>query len=306
MAYLKARKLLREAAKQYKLQYEKFSKKEIQKKMNEIKYLASQKDVPKLSLRKEITFLEHKLENVFELEKQVLASKRKESAQVSALKRQIKVLRERLQQSQDEDLREKVSKLSHLLGDAMAKSQSKKDVELSKELLEVMDKIDHQKVEASEQELSLIKKIKSFQERVSSLRHELDVIEKLGKIDNIKKSRIEEAIHLLEDKLETFRSKNPALFEKMELLKQQEDEKEKETPDSRHEILFDAVDYVSSQPTEQAVAGGNNQQFYGLNAGQAMGLNQPRSLDDFSDIDDQTMEDEIMNELPLPPPPKIR
>ncbi len=306
MAYLKARKLLREAAKQYKLQYEKFSKKEIQKKMNEIKYLASQKDVPKLSLRKEITFLEHKLENVFELEKQVLASKRKESAQVSALKRQIKVLRERLQQSQDEDLREKVSKLSHLLGDAMAKSQSKKDVELSKELLEVMDKIDHQKVEASEQELSLIKKIKSFQERVSSLRHELDVIEKLGKIDSIKKSRIEEAIHLLEDKLETFRSKNPALFEKMELLKQQEDEKEKETPDSRHEILFDAVDYVSPQPTEQAVAGGNNQQFYGLNAGQAMGLNQPQSLDDFSDIDDQTMEDEIMNELPLPPPPKIR
>lgn len=303
MAYLRARKLLREAAKQHKLQHEKFSKKEIQKKMDEIKYLASQKDVPKLSLRKEITFLEQKLENVFELEKKVLASKRKESAQVGALKREINVLRSRLKQTQDEDLREKVSKLSHLLGDAMAKSQSKKDVELSKELLEVMDKIDHQKVEASEQEKAMIKKIESFMHRIDSLRHELDVVAKLEKIDPIKKGRIEEAIHLLEDKLEKFKAKNPALFEKMELLKQQEEEKkEKEkNPDSRHNIMFDAVNPVSSQPVEQAVAGGENQEYY------APGANVPNQpIDDFSDVDDQSLEDELMRELPLPPPPKVR
>ena len=41
---------------------ESFSKTEIIKKINEIKYLSSQKKVPKLTLRKEIIHLENQLE----------------------------------------------------------------------------------------------------------------------------------------------------------------------------------------------------------------------------------------------------
>ncbi|MBT3451430.1 hypothetical protein HN448_05680, partial [archaeon] len=108
-------------------------------------------------------------------------------------------------------------------------------------------------------------------------------------------------INLLEDKLEIFKSKNPALFEKIELIKQQKDEEKSE--DSRHNMMFDAVDHISSQPVEQAIAGGDSQEFYVSGSGI---VPQQTQTDDFSDIDDQSLEDELMKELPLPPPPKVR
>ena len=110
MSSLRARQLLQKAAKEQNITKHTFSKKEIQDKINEIKYLSSQKTVPKLTLRKEIMHLERKLESVFEIEKKLLKTSKHEDTKVQSLKRQITMLKSRLESTQDEDLRKKVGK----------------------------------------------------------------------------------------------------------------------------------------------------------------------------------------------------
>ena len=66
--------LLNTLAVEYQRELESFNRQEISKKINEIKYLAGQKRVPKLTLRREIAQLEQRLKGVYELEKKVLKS----------------------------------------------------------------------------------------------------------------------------------------------------------------------------------------------------------------------------------------
>ena len=71
MGSFKAMLLLMKVARIFEQQQFSFSKQEILSKINEIKYLSSQKKVPKLTLRKEILHLENKLTGVLNLEKKV-------------------------------------------------------------------------------------------------------------------------------------------------------------------------------------------------------------------------------------------
>jgi hypothetical protein len=123
-----ANQLLTRVAQEFQQQKESFSRKEIMKKINEIKYLSSQKKVPKLSLRKEIIHLEEQLKGITQLETALLKMKKQESAKVGALKRQNTYLKKKLLATEDKHLPQKVEKLSHLLGDCLARHDVQKAV----------------------------------------------------------------------------------------------------------------------------------------------------------------------------------
>src|SRR3989344_1299449 len=130
MTSLKAQQLLWTLAKQYNRQKTTFSRSEIVAKINELKYLAGQRNVPRLSLQREIQHLEHKLQGVYEIEKKMLAQKAHESARVRMMKKEIAKLRSRLAMTQDKDLQKKVEKLSSLLASQVAKKEVIREIDL--------------------------------------------------------------------------------------------------------------------------------------------------------------------------------
>ena len=139
MGSLKAKQLLFKAAKYLDKERSKYSRQEIVKKINEIKYLSTQKKVPRLTLRKEIIHLENRLGSVLESEKELLKHKNEESVKVKSLKKQVLSLKNKLTAYEDKNLDKKVNKLSHLLGEFLAKQGSKADVELSKKVLKELE-----------------------------------------------------------------------------------------------------------------------------------------------------------------------
>jgi len=133
---LKQKQLLYNLSRYYQHEREAFSKIEIVKKLNQIKYLSSQKNVPKLSLRKKIQQLEQQLESITKFEETVIKEKNRESAKVTALKRQIASMKKNMGSNEGSHLHKKVDKLNHLLGESLAKKTIKEDIELSKKVLE--------------------------------------------------------------------------------------------------------------------------------------------------------------------------
>ena len=123
MSNFQTLQLLREVARLYQHERESFSKLEITKKINEIKYLAAQKNVPKLTLRKQIIHLESTLKRILDYEKEISKQKKKESAMISALKRKNKVLLKRLAATEDKDLHKKVNKLSQFKFDNLSNQE---------------------------------------------------------------------------------------------------------------------------------------------------------------------------------------
>src|SRR3989344_7429436 len=134
MGSFKAMLLLMKVARISEQQQFSFSKQEIISKINEIKYLSSQKKVPKLTLRKEILHLENKLTVVLNLEKKVLKKRKEESAKVTSLKRQITYLKHQLAACEDKNLNQKVDKLTHLLGDSLAHIDASKKVKFTEQV----------------------------------------------------------------------------------------------------------------------------------------------------------------------------
>ncbi len=138
-----------------------FSRKEIKAKIEKIKYLASQKRVPKLSLRKEILHLEQKLENIVKLEKEIKEQKTKESKKIKTLKKKIKNLQKRLAAAGDKDLQKKVQKISHLIGENLAQKEVYKNVQFAKMQLNSnnnQDRVSYlkEKIEILKEKISLV------------------------------------------------------------------------------------------------------------------------------------------------------
>lgn len=179
MTLYKAKQLLQTTATLYKLEKESFSRTEIVKKINEIKYLSGQKKVPRLSLRKEVVHLENLLQGIFELERRVLSQKKKETTEASVLKRKLASMQKRLNVAEDKDLQHKIEKLSHLLGDYLAKKGAEKEilemqaVVLGKNPAKVVGR-----VEMLQQRLEMLKdKLKSHPEQEIMLRGKIKFIE---------------------------------------------------------------------------------------------------------------------------------
>ncbi len=229
MPSFKAKNFLRKAAKIARKDKEAFNKEEITKKVNEIKYLATQKKVPKLSIRKEIVHLENLLKGVFELEKKLLKKEKEESVHISSLKKQIDFMKKKLGAEKDNDLQQKVEKLSHLLGDYLARRGTQEDIALSKQVMQIGgERVVGRKARAEQLRVSLgrpaqqstqrpqqaavpptqesIARINMLQQRLDALKHELGIHRHLEK-DPAKVQMIQQQVALLEGKLKEAKQK---------------------------------------------------------------------------------------------------
>ncbi len=246
MTLFQAKQLLTTVAYLYKHEKESFSKAEIISKINEIKYLSAQKKVPKLSLRKEIIHLESQLQGIFELERKMLYRKKRESAEVTSLKKRISQLQKKLELAEDKKLKQRVEKLSHLLGDYLAHYGSQKEIEQMQALLnepkKVVDTIS--KVVLLQEKLADLKQKVAQYPESTALQDRIKIVEQKLAIYGIKEENPEPEVFADENI-----SNSPPPMSQMEV-----------SGEIKHDVLFDS----------------------------------------------EALDLEIDQELPLPPPPRIR
>lgn len=198
-----------------------FSKEEIAKRINEIKYLSAQKKVPKLTLRKEIMFLEQKLGVIFQLEKNLLQKKQYESAKIVLLKKRIAALNKQLAASRDKDLNKKVDKLLHLLAEDLARKRPEKDLVLNDKAVREM------KSQARDESARL----NEIEERLEAIKRKLSPGSEQAR-------GLQEKINMIEQRLKKYK-KGPAI-----------DSEEKHS-DDKHTMLFSLPVKPERKPVEE-------------------------------------------------------
>lgn len=193
MSTFQAQQLLATISQLAQRQQQAFSREEIKKKIQEIKYLSAQKKIPQLSLRKEIVHLEHKLDRIWNLEFQLIRQKKRENLRVAAFQRQIAALRKKLIATEDKDLQQKVGRLSHLLGECLAKHTVRQEVS-------GLVLVQENKLKKQEQQSKLLE----FRKRVVILRHQLQVAEELQQLPFEQLQQMRDKIGVLEEKLKEY------------------------------------------------------------------------------------------------------
>ncbi len=222
MSSLKAIQLLSKAALIAKEERKTFSGEGISKKIQDIKYLSSQKKVPRLSLRKEVILLENQLQKVVEVEEKLSKEKDKESIAVAALKQQITILKNKLKAVEDLALEKKVNHLSFLLGEHLARKEIPSEVALSS--LEIAAPLPTTNAD-------LAKKAEMLQKRLEALKQELNITKELGNKTPAEIRQIEERIKAFEEKLREFYEHYPEAMP-------EEGGVEGPVPEVKHTLLF--------------------------------------------------------------------
>ncbi len=266
MSFFNAAQLLAIAAREYQLRRETFSTAEIVSRINEIKYLSTQKKVPKLSLRKEIIHLETKLQTVLNLEQRMLKQKHRESAKEKMLKKQVAELKNRLAAAHNKDVQKKLDRITGLLGDYVAKKRTEEEVRAAIAQLKGIEKEKAAKslktTATAQQPESSLSSVQDEQPRIAMLQQRLRMLKgewellKILKKDNLARG-MEEKIALLEEKLEKYR-KPAAIGSKLSL----------PVPEIKHTMFFSSPKPVQAETADEDL--------------------------------------ELGTELPLPPPPKMK
>ncbi|MDO8656831.1 MAG: hypothetical protein Q7K45_06340 [Nanoarchaeota archaeon] len=297
MSFFNAYQLLTETARIYNHQRETFSTVEIAARINEIKYLSSQKKVPKLSLRKEIVHLERQLGTVMDVEKNILSQKKNESMKVKSMRKQITELHTRLAAVEDKDMQKKLDRLTQLLGDYLAKKTTEEEVKAAIADLKLLNvKPIITKSEKNKSKLSSLfsptelssepsaeiqedvqPRIALLQQRLKMLKGELELLRILKK--DARAQGVAEKIMFLEQKLNEY-GKPPGLSLEPVAVQQEVLVEKKEI---KHTLLF-------APPAEKLVE-----------------LTKPAEGEKEKALSLMTDEDlELEKELPLPPPPKMK
>ena len=207
MSSLHTLQLLTAAARIAKEGRESFSKVEINKKLQDIKYLSSQKKVPRLSLRKDILHLESQLQGVLQLEERFTREKNKESITVASLKQQIATLKNKLRAVEDLELDKKVDHLSFLLGEHLAKREIAGEVAMIE--APAMQAPAYFQEEQHEVSIEAAKKVAMLQRRLDALKHELEIHRQLGSKNPAEIKQIEQTIKAFEEKLQQYYEQHP-------------------------------------------------------------------------------------------------
>ncbi len=275
MSFFNAYQLLTEVAREHHHQRETFSTAEITARINEIKYLSSQKKVPKLSLRKEIVHLERQLSTVMEVEQQMLNRKRHESSKVKSMKKQMAELQRRLVAAEDKDVQKKLDHLSQLLGDYLAKKTTEEEVKAAIAELKGIPAEKRKTTARGEPETvpppveiseNMQPRIKKLQQRLEMLKGELELLMILKK--DARAQGVGEKITAIEQKLNAYTL--PAVATPPE----EKTEKPLPAPllvekkEIKHTVLFETPPPSSAWPKDEDL--------------------------------------ELEKELPLPPPPKMK
>lgn len=182
MSSLKAKQILVRAAQLTQRKEEKINRREIEKKIHQIKYLTGKKKISKITLNKQINSLEKQLKGVLLLENKLKSTKQAEDKKIKVFKEQIKDLKNKLVNAKDVTLRRKVNKLSHMVGDMLAKQDVKKEVQLEKtrkNFVTQTEKITIEKIYELKERLIKIKESGKYSpEKISLLEKRLYDMEK--------------------------------------------------------------------------------------------------------------------------------
>jgi len=299
--------LLSKLSSAFQVQNEVFSKEEIKKKINEIKYLSTQKKIPKITLRKEIIHLENQFKKIEFLEEALERQKRLEKSRIAALKKQNEALKKKLALSGDQDLTKKVNKLTHLIGDSLAKSEVKNDVELSEKIAEEMKQTrnsmndQHPETSSSLQtglsdggKIEDLRRMDMLKRRIEMLKQELEITQ--YRDPNSEKTKIiETQIHDLEEAILNFAERHP------ELIITEVGTAEFTSPES------DLPDFLASDlPVKDSPIGEEDdkeklpKEFIGSSSSSIPGIKHDLI---FNPLPPPSEADE-KKDLPLPPPPK--
>ncbi|MBT4651053.1 hypothetical protein HOC13_00870 [Candidatus Woesearchaeota archaeon] len=184
MSALKAKKLLFNLAKASEQQLIRIPRREILVKINEIKNMAKNKKVPQAVLQRKIINLEKHLQDVLSLEKEFKIKEKRHSHQLSTFKSQLKDLRKKLAAAKSPELRARLNKLHHLVGDTMAKHEVKKEVADHKTLAKIPLRLPvppEEKIRILEEKLTKIKEsgkysteeMHHFEERINNLKEKI-------------------------------------------------------------------------------------------------------------------------------------
>ncbi len=271
MSSLHAIQLLTATARLARDEKESFSKEDINKKLQEIKYLSSQKKVPRLSLRKDIIHLENQLQGVLGLEERFTRQKDKESITVASLKQQISALKNKIKAVDELDLDKKVDHLSFLLGEHLAKMEIAGEVAVTEQISAppvspvssappVQPEPEPQKYfenEKHEAGIDAGKKMVLLQKRLEALKQELELHRELEVKKPKEMREIEEKIKVFEERLQDYYEHHPEailhevgtvevpaqvevrhkmLFPKTELKEEEKAEVEEERKESQREL----------------------------------------------------------------------
>ncbi len=297
MNVLNAYKLLTLAAEEYHKEKDAVSREEIVKRINEIKYLAAQKKLPRLSLRKEMVHLEHQLHSLLDMDKTLLSQKKRESSKVKALKEQLAGMRRRLAAVEDKDLQKKVERLAHLLGECVARLQTKEDVALQETIARELQRREAGKQEARQEEKAVpftgvtrtpaagvLSRVRRLETRISSLQKELALQKARGK-ESEELKQVEQHIRQLQEKVRAFYEEHPQALKKEETIGQTRVQEQKrletgkdlpaiEKPKIKHIVLFGGGEQKEAEREKKSGETENEE------------------------------EKELVQEFPLPPPPK--
>ncbi|MEK6905170.1 MAG: hypothetical protein AABX24_02090 [Nanoarchaeota archaeon] len=262
MSSLHAIQLLTAAARLARDEKESFSKEDINKKLQDIKYLSSQKKVPRLSLRKDIIHLENQLQGVLGLEERFTRQKDKESITVASLKQQITALKNKIKAVDELDLDKKVDHLSFLLGEHLARGEIAGEVALTEQISappvqpepEPQNYFENEKHEAG---IDAGKKMVLLQKRLEALKQELELHRELETKKPKEMHEIEKKIKVFEERLQNYYEHHPEailhevgtvevpaqievrhkmLFPKTELKEEEKAEVEEERKESQKEL----------------------------------------------------------------------
>ncbi len=341
MVRLKTRQLLDSVARIQDGHNKELSRDEIKKKIEEIKYLSGKKKVPKLSLQKEIIHLENQLHSLFEVEKRLLMQSKQESSKITALKKQVNSMRLKLDKSTGTDIEQKIEKLTYIMGQILAKSDTAENVRLREELekshKKVVLEIKERKEAAKPEPLSFEKKqrILGIISKSATLREALQKKIAANPEDKVLKEKLELSIFAMEKKLERMRDDFPELEKEISI----EIEKEKafvqsmhvsampsqisavrshidaSSPGVRHKMIVgepsvgvapDVGSFPAQGPESQALTGDLEARMGQVHEEQVQGMLAGQVSATPAAAEEHQLEEELIAELPLPPPPRIR
>ena len=197
-----ARNLLVRSARLYDAKSSALSQQEITSKLNEIKFLADKKKASKLTIKKEIQSLEHKLEGVFEMQKNMNDEKKKQGQKESLLKKKIADLEHQLELGKDKAIHKRVERLSSILAEHIVQKKVAKDIHhlrAAKHLTITQHEGHNKSTSLKETSTEHHEKINHLQVQLDNLKSTLEL--KKNIFDKQQQEIIEEKIHLLEIRL---------------------------------------------------------------------------------------------------------
>ena len=200
MSSLKAQVLLGKVSLYYEQKKFEIPKNKIKERIDHLKYISTQKNIPKLTLRKSILHLEDQLKSIYDIEKSLLKQKNRESTKIASLKRELKMVKSSAAYDKSLDLQKKVDKLTHLLGEALANHTTNVEVSSANKQILQERKIIPARLVPVINDQDKQNKLIMLQQRFNMLKQELAIKEHL-EVAPEELEKIEQQVKLFEEKM---------------------------------------------------------------------------------------------------------